>query len=93
MQRCVVPVVSCVGIRAATQQKADHLCVPERAGVMERDQTTVVTGMDICSGLEEMLDHVLSAKACQSSQMTISFKSIESIKISSSKESIEKILG
>lgn len=78
VQRCVVPVVSSVGVRAATQQEADHLRVPERAGVMERDQTTVVAGMDIRSGLQEMLDHVLSPKACQSSQMTISFKCIES---------------
>ncbi len=74
VQRCVVPVVSCVGVRAATQQQADHLRVPERAGVMERDQTAVVAGMDVCSGLQEMLHHVLSAKACQTLHRTSRLK-------------------
>lgn len=78
VQRCVVPVVSCVGVRAATQQQTDHLRVPERAGVMERDQTAVVTGMDVCSSLQEMLHHVLSAKACQILHKTNGLKCNES---------------
>lgn len=63
VQGCVVPIVSCVGVRAATQQQTHDLGVSERTGVVKRDETAVIARVNVRSGLQEMFNHVLSSKA------------------------------
>lgn len=45
-----------------------HLRVPERAGVVKRDQTAVVTSVDVGARPQEVVHDVLTAKTCRSGQ-------------------------
>lgn len=63
MQGGVVPVVSGIWICALAQEQADDFSMTERAGIVKRDQTTIVTGMNVGTSLQEVFYHVLSAKA------------------------------
>lgn len=51
MQRSVVPVVSGAWVRPLTQQETHYLGVTKRTSVMERDEPTIITGVDICTCL------------------------------------------
>lgn len=62
MQGCVVPVVAGIWVCSLAQQQANHLSVAERAGIVQRDQPTVVAGVHIGARLQEVLHHVLPAK-------------------------------
>lgn len=62
MERSVIPVVSGVGIGSLTKQQADHLSVTEGTGIVQRDQTSVVSRVYISPRLQEMLYNVFPSK-------------------------------
>lgn len=55
------------GIHASTRPKT-HLRVPERAGVVKRDQAAVVTSVHVGARPQEVVHDVLTAKTCRSGQ-------------------------
>ncbi len=65
MERSVIPVVSGIGIGSLTKHQADHLGVTEGTGVVQRDQTSIVSRMHICPILQEMFHNVFPSKTCK----------------------------
>lgn len=59
----IVPVVPGIGVRTVTQQEADHFGVAKRTSIVQRNEPTIIPGMDIGPGLQEVFHHIFPAKA------------------------------
>jgi hypothetical protein len=60
---CVVPAVPGVWVGTLTEEQADHLSVAKGAGIMQRDQTSIITGVNIGACLKEVLYNILPPKS------------------------------
>ena len=54
----VVPVIPGVRVGTGPQQQGHHLGVTERAGVMQRNQTAVIPGVDTGPELEQVVHYL-----------------------------------
>ncbi len=63
MQWGVVPRVPGIGVCPVGQQQGADVEVPEGAGIVKGDETAVISGMNVCTDRQKVLDCVSTSVA------------------------------